>query len=102
MVAHNLVAGNRGPSRCHWAARPKRRSRNDMLKVGFVGLGTISHEHVLGYLDNPDAEIVAVCCPDEDAARLWLQKWKLSRAVHYTSLEGMLASERLDLVEILT
>jgi predicted dehydrogenase len=73
-----------------------------MLKVGFVGLGTISHEHVLGYLDNPDAEIVAVCCPDEDAARLWLQKWKLSRAVHYTSLEGMLASERLDLVEILT
>jgi predicted dehydrogenase len=73
-----------------------------MLRVGFVGLGAISHEHVLGYLDNPDAEIVAVCCPDEYATRLWLQKWKLSRATHYNSLEAMLQNEDLDLVEILT
>lgn len=73
-----------------------------MLRVGFVGLGAISHEHVLGYLDNPDAEIVAVCSPEEDSARLWLQKWKLSRALHYASLEAMLANESLDLVEILT
>jgi predicted dehydrogenase len=73
-----------------------------MLRVGFVGLGAISHDHVLGYLDNPDAEIVAVCTPDEHAAQLWLQKWKLPRAVHYASLEAMIATERLDLVEILT
>jgi predicted dehydrogenase len=73
-----------------------------MLRVGFVGLGAISQEHVLGYLDNPDAEVIAVCCPDELAVQLWLQKWKLPRATHYTSLEAMLASEHLDLVEILT
>src|SRR6202050_3523050 len=73
-----------------------------MLRVGFVGLGAISHEHVLGYLTNPDAEIVAVCCPDECASRLWLEKWKLPFATYYNSLEPMLENEHLDLVEILT
>jgi hypothetical protein len=45
---------------------------------------------------------VAVCCPDECAFRLWLQKWKLNRVAYYNSLESMLENEHLDLVEILT
>jgi hypothetical protein len=28
-----------------------------MLRVGFIGLGAMSHEHVPGYLGNSDAEI---------------------------------------------
>jgi predicted dehydrogenase len=73
-----------------------------MLKVGFIGLGAISHEHVLGYLESQDAEIIAVCCPEEHVTRRWLQKWKLPHAEDYTSLEDMLENEQLDLVEILT
>ncbi len=73
-----------------------------MLKVGFIGLGRISHEHMLGYLNNPEAEVVAVCCPDQEAAQLWLRKFNLSHVRHYLSLDAMLATERLDLVEILT
>ena len=73
-----------------------------MLQVGFIGLGMISHENVLGYLDSPDAEIVAVCDQDEGAAREWLQKWNLPRARFYKNDEEMLEKEELDLVEILT
>lgn len=73
-----------------------------MLKVGFIGLGAISHENVLGYLDSPEVEIVAVCDRDEATARQWLQKWKLPQAKFYQHHEGMLAQEELDLVEILT
>jgi predicted dehydrogenase len=75
-----------------------------MLRVAFVGLGAISHEHVLGYLDSPAAEIVAVCCPEEEkeVARRWLQKWNLADTRYYACLDAMLQSEKLDLVEILT
>jgi predicted dehydrogenase len=72
-----------------------------MLNVGFLGLGFISNEHVLGYLGSDDAEIVAVCDLDEQRARLWLQKWKLPRAHFYVNLDEMLASEDLDIVEVL-
>lgn len=73
-----------------------------MLKVGFIGLGAISHENVLGYLDSEDAIIVAVCDRDEVTARQWLQKWKLPQAKFYRRHEEMLAQEELDIVEILT
>ncbi len=73
-----------------------------MLRVGFIGLGMISHENVLGYLDSPDAEIVAVCDQDEEAAKKWLQKWNLPGARFYRNHEELLEKEELDLVEILT
>jgi len=73
-----------------------------VLKVGFIGLGAISHEHILGYLDTEDVKIVAVCDRDEDVARQWLQKWNLPRARFYKNYEEMLTQETLDIVEILT
>jgi predicted dehydrogenase len=73
-----------------------------MLKVGFVGLGLISNENVLGYLNSEDAEIVAVCRRDEGAAREWLKRWNLPQARYYPDLEDMLEKEQLDIVEILT
>ena len=73
-----------------------------MLKVGFVGLGTISNENILGYLDSEDAKIVSVCRRDEKAARQWLDKWNLPDARYYDDLKIMLEKEELDIVEILT
>src|SRR5438128_2390247 len=73
-----------------------------MLKVGFIGLGTISDEHVLGYLGGGDAEIVAVCRREEAAARQWLGRWNLPNARYYESVDDMLDREQLDIVEILT
>lgn len=73
-----------------------------MLKVGFIGLGTISHENILGYLDSEDAEIVAVCRRDEPAARQWLEQYNLPNARWYARYEDMLEQEELDIVEVLT
>ncbi len=72
-----------------------------MLKVGFIGLGAISHENVLGYLGSDDAKVVAVCDLNPAAGRKWLEKWS-SHAHLYTDFQEMLSREDLDLVEILT
>ena len=73
-----------------------------MLRVGFIGLGAISHENVLGYLDAPDAQIVAVSNLDKAAGLTWLEQYGFTAASHYTDYREMLAVEDLDLVEILT
>ena len=73
-----------------------------MLKVGFIGLGAISHENVLGYLGSEDAQVVAVCDLKQAAGKKWLEKWSLSHAHLYTDFQEMLSREDLDLVEILT
>jgi predicted dehydrogenase len=76
--------------------------RQQALRVGFIGLGNISHENVLGYLDSPDAQIVAVCSRTEEKARTWLQRYGLEGARYYPDSTAMLANESLDIVEILT
>jgi predicted dehydrogenase len=73
-----------------------------MLKVGFIGLGNISHENVLGYLQSPDAQVVAVCSRNEERAREWLARYGLGEARYYSDYRAMLDSESLDIVEILT
>ena len=73
-----------------------------MLKVGLVGTGFISDEHVLGYRGCADAEIVAVCDLDLGRARGWLERWRLPAARAFDGIERMLDGEKLDLVEILT
>jgi predicted dehydrogenase len=75
---------------------------SDDLKVGFIGLGHISHENVLGYLHDSGARIVAVCSPTEARARAWLEKYGLTEARYYADHAAMLASEELDIVEVLT
>ena len=66
-----------------------------MLKVGFIGLGAISNENVLGYLGSDDCDL------NPAAGKKWLEKWS-SHAHLYTDFHEMLSREDLDLVEILT
>ena len=73
-----------------------------MLKVGFLGLGVISRENVLGYLGSEDAEIVAVSCLDQAEADTWLKEHDLAHVKYYEDYERMLEEEDLDIVEILT
>lgn len=73
-----------------------------MLRIGFIGLGAISHENILGYLDSPDARITAVCSSCEESGLAWLEHYRLTNAKHYTDHREMLSAEQLDLVEILT
>jgi predicted dehydrogenase len=73
-----------------------------MLRVGLIGLGQISNENVLGYLNSPDAKIVAVCSLNKAGAKKWLKRWRLSGVRWYEDYRAMLGCENLDLVEVLT
>ena len=73
-----------------------------MLKVGFVGLGAISHENVLGYVGSPDAAVTAVCSRSKEKADSWVKQYGFPEARHYPTLEAMLEKETLDIVELLS
>jgi predicted dehydrogenase len=69
------------------------------LRVGIVGLGRIFDLNARGYVDHPDARVVALCDTRED---LITERRRIFPEAHGTSsFEEFLALD-LDLVEILT
>lgn len=71
----------------------------DKVRVGIVGAGNIAQLNVLGYLEHPACEVVAVCDPDVAKARSKAETWGVPRV--HARLEDLLADD-LDAVEILT
>jgi predicted dehydrogenase len=69
------------------------------LRVGFVGLGRVFDLNVRGYLEHPEAEIVALC--EADPALLARRAAEYPRARATRDFEDFLRCG-LDLVEILT
>ncbi len=69
------------------------------VRVGIVGLGRIFDLNCLGYQNNPDAEVVALC--DKNPDRLKQRSQIFPQAFCTTEYEQFLAQE-LDLVDILT
>ena len=41
------------------------------LKVGVIGVGNISNEHIKAYLNNPRVELYAFCDINENSWRSW-------------------------------
>ncbi len=70
------------------------------LGVGFLGCGRIADLQCLGYLDNPRAEIVAVCDRSREIAERRREQWGARRA--YTEIDALLEDPEVDAVEILT
>ncbi len=70
------------------------------IRIGFLGCGRIADLQCLGYLEHPDAEIVAVCNVDAERARSRAEAWGAGRV--HTDLEALLADPEVDAVEILT
>ncbi len=70
------------------------------MRLGFLGAGRIADLQCLGYLEHPDAEIVAVCDVDEALARRRAEAWGARRT--YRDPEQLLADPDVDAVEILT
>ncbi|MEO8685557.1 MAG: Gfo/Idh/MocA family oxidoreductase, partial [Devosia sp.] len=68
-------------------------------RVGVIGCGFFSSNHLNAWRDLADAELVAVCDTDMGKAQAAAQQFGV-RA--YDSAEAMLASERLGLVDIVT
>lgn len=67
-------------------------------RIGIVGLGRIYDLTILGYRDNPDAEIVALC--DLSDERLAQRGAEFPDAVRYHDLSEFLTHD-MDLVEVL-
>ncbi len=72
------------------------------IRVGIIGTGRISDLNILGYLNNPKCEVVAVADPNEKVARARLAKWGLPNAHWYADYEEMIAKEEPVIVDILT
>lgn len=69
------------------------------LKVGIVGFRGIANSHMPAYLNNPLAELVAICDSYPGRAKDAADKHGV-RA--YSSLSQMLAKEELDVVDVAT
>lgn len=68
------------------------------LKVGVIGVGNISNEHIQGYLRNPDVELYAFCDINPEQLKKMSEKYGVERC--YTSKEEMLALPELDAVSV--
>lgn len=80
--------------------KKKPAAKKRKLRAAFVGVGDISMMHQPGYIDNPDAELYAICDTDERKLLSRQEEWGVPKT--YTDLNEMLADPEIDLVEILT
>ncbi|MDA1258599.1 MAG: Gfo/Idh/MocA family oxidoreductase [Chloroflexi bacterium] len=72
---------------------------NGRVKVGFIGAGTISQLHVLGYKDNSTGELAAVADVAPGVAEQRATQWGADR--WYSDHRELLADPDIDAVEIL-
>lgn len=71
-----------------------------MLKIGVIGVGSISEYHIKPYMKNPEAEVVALCDLNEERLK---KKGKEFGAAHlYTDYRELLKNDEIDSVSICT
>jgi predicted dehydrogenase len=71
-----------------------------MLKVGVIGLGSISDLHIKPYANNPEAKLVAFCDMNKNRLEAAGQLYGVSNL--YTSYQELLADKDVDAVSICT
>ena len=69
------------------------------IKVCMVGCGRIATLNALGYRDNPDAELWAVCDRNEERAKAFAEEYHVSKI--YTDYEDVLADPEIDVIDLL-
>lgn len=72
----------------------------ERLRVGFIGVGGIARLHALGYQDNPQAELYALCDVDEGLLHQRAKEWGAPKA--YPDYRALLADPHVDAVEVIT
>lgn len=70
------------------------------LKIGIIGVGSISESHIASYLQNPNAELYAFCDINEKRLKEMGEKYGITRL--YTNKEEMLALTEIDAVSVCT
>lgn len=70
------------------------------IQIGFIGLGRIADLHYLGYNNNKQAKVYAVCDSNLELAHIRKKQWNAEKV--YTDYHDLLADTNVDAVEILT
>jgi predicted dehydrogenase len=70
------------------------------LKVGVIGVGGIAKAHMPGWLDNPNAEIVAGCDVAEGALSKWGETYGVTKLT--TKTDDLLNDPDIDIIDICT
>lgn len=70
------------------------------IKVGVIGVGSISNEHIQAYLRNPDVELYAFCDINEEQLNKMGDKYGVSR--RFTDMNDLLALPEIDAVSVCT
>lgn len=70
------------------------------FKVGIIGVGGISEEHIKAYLKNPNAELYAFCDINEERLKFMGEKYGIDRL--FTDKDEMLKLEEIDAVSVCT
>lgn len=72
------------------------------IRTAFIGTGRISDLHAIEYMQNPEAEIVALCDNNIDLAKKRAEQWGCGAEVKIQDdFEKIFSDESIDLVEIL-
>lgn len=72
----------------------------EKLKIGVIGVGNISNEHIQAYLKNPNVELYAFCDINETQLKMMAEKYGVTRT--FTDKDEMLALPELDAVSVCT
>ena len=73
---------------------------SERLKIAAVGGGGIGFRHQQGYMQCPEADLLAVCDMDEAKAEARAQELGISN--WYSSIKEMLANEECQAVDVVT
>lgn len=70
------------------------------LKIGIIGVGSISELHINAYLNNKDVELYAFCDINEERLHHMAEKYNVKHV--FTDMNDMLALEEIDAVSVCT
>lgn len=73
---------------------------NNKIKIGIIGTGSISNEHINAYLKNADIELYAFCDISEERLTKMAEKYGVTKT--FTDMNEMLKLKEIDAVSICT
>lgn len=70
------------------------------IKIGIIGTGSISEQHIEAYLSNSSVELYAFCDLNEDRLKFMAEKYKVKHT--FTDMNEMLKLPEIDAVSVCT
>ncbi len=70
------------------------------IKIGIIGTGSISEQHIEAYLNNKNVELYAFCDLNEERLKYMSEKYSITRT--FTDMNEMLSLPEIDAVSVCT